>query len=195
MRTPRSVPQSSSRMMTSCETSTSRRVRYPESAVRSAVSARPLRAPWVEMKNSSTDRPSRKLALIGRGMISPLGLATRPRMPAICRICIMFPRAPEPTIMWTGLYFGKLASISRAAHRCLHCHLLTGHPALRRGPVGHALGVRTGVDRGEVGHPDPDLGLDVEDPGVERHLRLGDRGEHPSLTGGAIALGGEEEDA
>ena len=68
-------------MITSCETSTSRRVRYPESAVRSAVSARPLRAPCVAMKYSSTDRPSRKFDLIGRGMISPLGLATRPRMP------------------------------------------------------------------------------------------------------------------
>ena len=44
---PSSVPQSSSRVMTSCATSTRRRVRYPESAVRRAVSARPLRAPWV----------------------------------------------------------------------------------------------------------------------------------------------------
>ena len=59
MSRPLVVPQSSSRMMTSCETSTSRRVRYPESAVRRAVSARPLRAPWVEMKYSATDRPSR----------------------------------------------------------------------------------------------------------------------------------------
>ena len=41
----RSVPQSSSRTITSWATSTSRRVRYPESAVRSAVSASPLRAP------------------------------------------------------------------------------------------------------------------------------------------------------
>ena len=32
------------------------------------------------MKYSSTDRPSRKFDLIGRGMISPFGLATRPRM-------------------------------------------------------------------------------------------------------------------
>ncbi len=92
---PRSVPQSSSRTMTSWATSTRRRVRYPESAVRSAVSARPLRAPCVEMKYSSTERPSRKLALIGRGMISPRGLATRPRIPASWRICMMFPRAPE----------------------------------------------------------------------------------------------------
>ena len=42
--------------------------------MRSAVSARPLRAPWVEMKNSSTERPSMKLDLMGRSMISPFGL-------------------------------------------------------------------------------------------------------------------------
>ncbi len=67
--------------------------------MRRAVSASPLRAPWVEMKYSSTDRPSRKLALMGRGMMSPLGLATSPRIPAICRTWVMFPRAPEVAIM------------------------------------------------------------------------------------------------
>jgi len=56
---PARVPQSDSRMMTSWETSTSRRVRYPESAVRRAVSARPFRAPCVAMKYSSTERPSK----------------------------------------------------------------------------------------------------------------------------------------
>ena len=110
----RSVPQSSSRTMTSCATSTRRRVRYPESAVRRAVSARPLRAPWVEMKYSTTDRPSRKLDLIGRGMVSPLGLETRPRMPAICRTCIGLPRAPELTIIHTELVSGNAASMSLA---------------------------------------------------------------------------------
>ncbi len=77
-----SVPQSGSRMMTSCATSTRRRVRYPESAVRRAVSARPLRAPWVEVKYSMTSSPSMKFAFTGRSMISPFGLAIRPRMPA-----------------------------------------------------------------------------------------------------------------
>ena len=71
--------------------------------MRRAVSARPLRAPWVEMKYSSTDRPSRKEDLIGRGIISPRGLETRPFMPAIWRICWLFPRAPESTIMSIGL--------------------------------------------------------------------------------------------
>ena len=46
------------------------------------MSARPLRAPCVELKYSSTVRPSRKLALIGVSMILPDGLAIRPRMPA-----------------------------------------------------------------------------------------------------------------
>ena len=67
--------------------------------MRSAVSARPLRAPWVEMKYSSTDRPSMKLAWIGRSMISPFGFAIRPRMPASWRICLKDPRAPELAIM------------------------------------------------------------------------------------------------
>jgi hypothetical protein len=35
-----------------------------------------------------------KLALIGRSMISPFGLAMRPRMPASWRICLNEPRAP-----------------------------------------------------------------------------------------------------
>ena len=92
------VPQSSSRMMTSCETSTRRRVRYPESAVRRAVSARPLRAPWVAMKYSATDSPSRYEEMIGRGMVSPFGFDTRPRIPAMLRTCSQLPRAPDDTI-------------------------------------------------------------------------------------------------
>ena len=51
----------------------------------SAVSARPLRAPWVELKYSSTVRPSLKLEMIGVSMISPEGLAIRPRIPASWR--------------------------------------------------------------------------------------------------------------
>ncbi len=47
-----------------------------------------LRAPWVEMKYSSTERPSLKFAKIGFSIIWPpsapafWGLAIRPRMPA-----------------------------------------------------------------------------------------------------------------
>src|SRR5437773_1398768 len=96
---PRSVPQSSSRVMTSCATSTRRRVRYPESAVRRAVSASPLRAPWLEMKYSSTLIPSRRLLRIGRSMIRPDGSAIRPRMPASWCTCVTFPRAPEWVII------------------------------------------------------------------------------------------------
>jgi hypothetical protein len=70
-------------------TSTSRRVRYPASAVLRAVSANPFRAPWVEMKYSTTVRPSRKFDLMGLSMISPIppvsffwGFAISPRIPA-----------------------------------------------------------------------------------------------------------------
>ena len=74
-------------------------MRYPEFAVLSAVSARPLRAPCVEMKYWSTVSPSRKFAVIGVSMISPEGLAIRPRMAASCRICWVEPRAPESAMM------------------------------------------------------------------------------------------------
>ena len=51
------------------------------------------------MKYSSTDRPSRKEALIGRGIYSPLELATTPFMPASDRTWIMLPAAPDCTIV------------------------------------------------------------------------------------------------
>ena len=82
---PSLVPQSCSVTTKSCVTSTSRRVRYPELAVFNAVSARPLRAPWVEIKYCNTFKPSRKLALIGVSIIEPSGFAIRPRIPANCR--------------------------------------------------------------------------------------------------------------
>jgi len=47
-------------------------------------------------------------------MISPFGLATSPRIPAIWRTCIQLPRAPESTIWKTGLVAGKLARIASA---------------------------------------------------------------------------------
>jgi hypothetical protein len=53
-------------MIRSWETSTRRLVRYPESAVRSAVSESPFLAPCAEMKYSRTSSPSRKLLLIGK---------------------------------------------------------------------------------------------------------------------------------
>ena len=92
---PSDVPQSTSEMITSWATSTRRRVRYPESAVFSAVSASPFRAPCVEMKYCCTVSPSRKFDVMGTSMISPDGLAISPRMPASWRICCLLPRAPE----------------------------------------------------------------------------------------------------
>ena len=108
---PISVPQSSSRVMTSCATSTRRRVRYPESAVRSAVSARPLRAPWLEMKYSSTLIPSRRFCRMGRSMIRPDGSAIRPRMPASWCTWVTFPRAPECVIIQTEPRLSRPSSI------------------------------------------------------------------------------------
>ena len=99
---PCSVPQSSSLVITSWATSTRRRVRYPESAVRRAVSARPLRAPWVEMKYSRTVMPSRKLLRTGTSMIRPDGSAMRPRMAPSWPMLPLLPRAPESVIIRTG---------------------------------------------------------------------------------------------
>src|SRR4029450_12612616 len=65
--------------------------------------ARPLRAPWVELKYSSTLKPSLKFEMIGVSMISPDGLVIRPRMPASRFICVVDPRAPECPIIHTEL--------------------------------------------------------------------------------------------
>ena len=67
------------------------------------------------MKYSSVAKPSRKLLLIGRGIMSPRGLATRPRIPAIWVNCVMLPRAPEPTIMSMGLNLSSLNACCIAA--------------------------------------------------------------------------------
>ena len=40
---------------------------------------------------------------MGRSIISPLGFAIKPRMPESCLICALLPRAPESTIMKSGL--------------------------------------------------------------------------------------------
>ena len=78
--------QSTSRMIRPCETSTKRLVKYPESAVLSAVSERPFLAPCAEMKYSKTSRPSRKLDLIGSSIDLPDVSAIKPRIPASCLI-------------------------------------------------------------------------------------------------------------
>ena len=67
------------------------------------MSARPLRAPCVELKYSSTVSPSLKLEMMGCSMISPDGFAISPRMPANWRICAGEPRAPECDIIHTLL--------------------------------------------------------------------------------------------
>ena len=109
--------QSTSRITSSCDTSTRRLVRYPESAVRSAVSESPLRAPWADMKYSNTSRPSRKFDLIGSSIVRPVVSAINPRIPASCLICLSEPRAPESAIMKMLLY------LSSPDQQCL-CQLI-----------------------------------------------------------------------
>src|SRR5665647_2433453 len=53
-------------------------------------------------------------------MISPLGFATRPRMPAICRTCIQLPRAPELTMRNSG-FLGSNASCMDLATTSVAC--------------------------------------------------------------------------
>ena len=100
---PERFPSSYASTMQSIATSQSLRVMYPASAVLRAVSARPLRAPWVEIKYSRTDNPSRKEERIGRSIISPEGLAIKPRVPHNCLTCCLLPLAPESIIKKTGL--------------------------------------------------------------------------------------------
>ena len=106
---PLKVPQSSCVIITSWETSTSLRVKYPASAVFNAVSARPFLAPWVEIKYSKIDKPSLKFDNIGFSIISPppavdfFGFAIRPLIPESCRICSLDPLAPESNIIYTEL--------------------------------------------------------------------------------------------
>lgn len=63
--------------------------------MRRAVSAPPLRAPWLEMKYSKTVRPSRKEERTGTSKVSPEGFCMRPRRPQSWRICCGLPRAPD----------------------------------------------------------------------------------------------------
>ncbi len=99
--------QSISWMTSCCDTSTIRRVRYPESAVRRAVSESPLRAPCAERKYSRTSSPSRKLDLMGSSIVRPVVSAMSPRIPASCLICWLEPRAPESAIMNMLLYLSS----------------------------------------------------------------------------------------
>ena len=122
---PSSVPQSSSRVMTSWATSTRRRVRYPESAVRRAVSARPLRAPWVEMKYSRTVMPSRKLLRTGTSMIRPDGSAISPRMAPSWPMLPLFPRAPDAVIIVTGPFGSSERIISSDIAELVSCQTPT----------------------------------------------------------------------
>ena len=99
----------------SCETSTKRRVKYPESAVFNAVSALPLRAPCVDKKNSATESPSLKFESTGISTDDPSGFAMIPRIPAICVKFEILPRALECIIIKIGLSTSLLAISSSSA--------------------------------------------------------------------------------
>ena len=75
------------------------------------MSARPLRAPWVEMKYSRTVIPSRKLLRTGTSMIRPDGSAMRPRIAPSWPMLPLLPRAPEAVIIATGLVGSRLSII------------------------------------------------------------------------------------
>ena len=98
-------------------------MRYPEFAVFKAVSARPFRAPCVEVKYCNTESPSRKLEVMGVSMISPEGLAMRPRMPASWRIWSWLPRDPELDIMKMELKLRLLSSRSVFSSLRISCEI------------------------------------------------------------------------
>ena len=54
------------------------------------------------MKNSETERPSRKHDLIGNSIASPEGLDISPRIPTNCKKLDVLPRAPEALIIKIG---------------------------------------------------------------------------------------------
>ena len=64
-----------------------------------------------------------KFDRIGRSMISPFGLAMRPRMPASWRICLKEPRAPELAIMKMGFSSSRCSAIASPTTSVASFHL------------------------------------------------------------------------
>ncbi len=89
------------------------------------MSARPLRAPWVEMKYSRTVIPSRKLLRTGTSMIRPAGSAMRPRIAPSWPMLPLFPRAPELVIIVTGPTNGFGSTIASAISLVVSCQTPT----------------------------------------------------------------------
>ena len=107
---PSVVPQSWSLTIISWATSTSLLVKYPESAVLKAVSAKPFLAWCEEMKYSSASRPSANDALIGISITLPVVPAISPLIPAACLNWFKLPLAPDWTIKLIGLSGSNLSS-------------------------------------------------------------------------------------
>ena len=112
---PSSAPQSSNRTITSCATSTKRRVRYPASAVLSAESVNPFRDPREDVTYSKMERPSRKFDFVGSSTIFPSGSTTSPRIAASCFTWSLLARVPpELIITFTALSSLKLFHVFSA---------------------------------------------------------------------------------
>ena len=108
----------------SWETSTNLLVKYPESAVRRAVSARPFLAPCDDTKYSSASSPSLKHDLIGISTALPEVLAISPRIPAIWRNWFMLPLAPDWAIIYIGFNSSKLSFIASVTSFVAFSHTL-----------------------------------------------------------------------
>ena len=77
---------------------------YRQLAVSKAVSASPLRAPWVELKYSSTGQALAEVRLDGRlDDLAARACAIRPRMPASWLNLVDAAAAPESVIRWIGV--------------------------------------------------------------------------------------------
>ena len=121
---PSVVPQSCSLTIISWATSTNLLVKYPESAVLKAVSAKPFLAPCEEIKYSRTSSPSLKQDLIGISTALPDVLAISPRIPAIWRNWFMLPLAPDWAIMYIGFNSSKLSFIASVTSFVAFSHIL-----------------------------------------------------------------------
>ena len=121
---PSFVPQSSSLTIISCATSTNLLVKYPESAVLKAVSAKPFLAPCAEIKYSRASSPSLNDDVIGISTVLPVVLAISPRIPAICLNWFMLPLAPDCDIIYTGFNSSKLLFIASVTSSVAFSHIL-----------------------------------------------------------------------
>ena len=115
---PSFVPQSSALTITSWETSTNLRVKYPALAVLRAESVKPFLEPRAEATYSKIESPCLKFPLIGSSTIFPIGSIIRPLMAESCFSCSFPALAPSESIIilitlpWSRLFQVKVAILS-----------------------------------------------------------------------------------